>query len=432
MMIKKTLVELDKNSRENAKWLNPAIQCLILINALVVNFLVPIFYGVEIYGKFIQTNILVFVIHKFTDIVLEPLIAKIEPKYLFVTALITSFVVILIAQGINYFDPIGSSGLLVAMLLSSNCMLAMFALKLHRQLLLHLILIQGVFYTLFTCDYYGLLSFTLLELLIWTNLAPTLISILGLSIHGARIPPIEKMGMAIATSLGQFPSNVSTTLVFNCLTNIFPYVFAKQMSALDVGMFRIITSILQSATSLFPINTKTIFVMFIESSKRSRHLQTLMIASLLYFSMIGVCTALLASYVPKLSLYLDMITALPLIFWVALLERYMQATGIRIPLIQTNLTVGLVAVIAAFFVKDLAQAKYLYAMSLAVYACALLASSQITFDRVNNYIIIVCSVLVLLIEPIVPGITIIYMCLLICTIITFTKGRFLEVISLKL
>lgn len=411
-----------ENSFDNSKWLILTIQCLIVFSALVLNLLVPIIYGIESFGRFIQINILIFVIQKFTDIIIEPLLATVESKYIFVTAIFTSILVLLIAQIIDYFDSIGSQVLLITMLLSSNCMLAMFAMRLHSLLLIHLVLIQCVFFTLFVCDRYGLLSFTILELLIWTNLAPTLLSIFGLFRLGARFPTFKNIGIAIITSIRQFPINVSLTLVMNCLTNIFPYVLAKQLIPMDVGIFRIVTSILQSATSLFPINTKSIFIILINSKNRSLQMQTLMIFSLLYFSIIGISLTILSTFLKNLTPYFEMITILPIVYWVVLLERYIQAIGVRTELIFTNFIIGSCLVVAVFFVKELRQAEHLYLIGVAVYVCALLAISKLTIMRVNAYIITVCSVLIIFIKDIFPEAILIYMSLL--TVITMALIKY--------
>jgi hypothetical protein len=415
-----------ETSRENTRWMSVAIQGLSLLSALVVNFLVPLVYGVEFYGKFIQSNILVFVIQKFADIVIEPLMSWVDPKFLFVTAMLTSCLVLLISQGINYFDSIGSQALLAAMLLSSNCMLSMFSLKLQRQLLLHLLLLLLVFLSLLVCDLFGIVSISLLELLIWSNVVPAIVSFIGLFMKGARIPPFFKMGEAIKTSLCLFPRNVSSTLVFNCLTNIFPYIMAKQMLAYDLGVFRIVTSILQSATSLFPINVKAIFSIFIEGKDRSRQLHALMVASLLYFSIIGISTSILTYFVPKLTPYLEMITILPVIYWVVLLERYMQASKINRSLVVINLVISAFAVVAIFFAKELKHAEYIYALGLAIYAIALLASSQINESCVKGYVVIIFSVLTFMVGSGVPCFSLVYMCLLAMMILVFMRPRLVD------
>lgn len=425
----KTEAGTEGASRKNPRWMSAAIQALTLMSALIVNFLVPIAYGVEAYGHFIQVNILVLVIQKFADIVIEPLMSSVESNYLFVTALLTSALVLLIAQWINYFDPIGSQGLLVVMLLSSNCMVSMFALKLHRQLLLHLILVLGVFFILLGCDRFGLKSFTLSELLIWTNLVPALLSTVGLFRQGSQFPPAEKLGAAMLAALRLFPRNVSTTLVFNCLTNIFPYVLSKEMNARDVGMFRIITAILQSATSLFPINAKAILAEFVEGKDRPRKIYTVMAAALLYFSLIGVSALLVAYFWPKLAPYMQMIAILPVLYWAVLLERYMLAAGMIRPLIVINLVIGLVAVAAVFFVKELKHAELLYALGLSVYACALLAHSQLKQARVTAYAVIVSSVLALWVETILPGTSIVYMCLIVAVSFVFMKFRLSDMMT---
>jgi hypothetical protein len=414
-----------------ARWLSVAIQCLGLLSALMVNLILPLIYGVEYYGEFIKSNILVFVIHKFADIVTEPLMASVEAKFIFVTCLLSSAIVIFLAQGINYFDQIGSQSLLVTMLLSSNCMIAMFALRLHRQILVHLILILGVFFILLICDYRGLMSFSILELLIWTNFVPALFSSLGLFFKGAHLPPFDKIGNAIITSLRQYLGNFTSTFVFNCLTNILPYILAKQMSALDVGVFRIVTSILQSATSLFPINTKAIFLVFIVSKERSQLMLTLMAASLFYFSLIAVCALIMTSFVPRLSPYIAMITILPVTYWAVLFERYMQAGGMRRPLIVTNLVVGISILVGAFFVRELDQAEHLYALGLCTYASFLWVTSHLKTARVTVCVVIVCSTLILWLDQFFPYATLIYMCLLAGIPFVFMKFRLSNALSLK-
>ena len=357
--------------------------------------------------------------------------ASVEAKFIFVTCLLSSAIVIFLAQGINYFDQIGSQSLLVTMLLSSNCMIAMFALRLHRQILVHLILILGVFFILLICDYRGLMSFSILELLIWTNFVPALFSSLGLFFKGAHLPPFDKIGNAIITSLRQYLGNFTSTFVFNCLTNILPYILAKQMSALDVGVFRIVTSILQSATSLFPINTKAIFLVFIVSKERSQLMLTLMAASLFYFSLIAVCALIMTSFVPRLSPYIAMITILPVTYWAVLFERYMQAGGMRRPLIVTNLVVGISILVGAFFVRELDQAEHLYALGLCTYASFLWVTSHLKTARVTVCVVIVCSTLILWLDQFFPYATLIYMCLLAGIPFVFMKFRLSNALSLK-
>lgn len=423
---------MDENiNYSSARWMSVAIQCLSLLSALIVNLIIPLIYGVEFYGDFIKSNILVFVIHKFADIVTEPLMATIEAKFLFVTCILSSVMVVFIAQGINYFDQIGSQGLLMTMLLSSNCMIAMFALRLHRQLLLHLVLILLVFCAFTISGYYNLISFSILELLIWTNFIPALVSTIGLFLQGAYFPPFAKFGKTIITVIRKFPGNFSSTFVLNFLTNILPYILAKQMSALDVGVFRIVTSILQSATSLFPINTKAIFVNLIISEKRCQLMQTVMAASLFYFSLIAVCALLMTRFVPQLSPYLAMVTILPVIYWAVLFERYMHAAGMRQPLIVTNLVVGISILAASFFVNELDQAKYLYVLGLSTYVSALWLVSDLKGARITVYAVIGCSTIILWLGQFFQYATLIYMCLLTGIPFLLMKFRLSNALVLK-
>jgi hypothetical protein len=160
-------------------------------------------------------------------------------------------------------------------------------------------------------------------------------------------------------------------------------------------------------------------------------MQTVMAASLFYFSIIAVCALLIISFLPRLSPYMAMITILPVIYWAVLFERYMLAAGMHRPLIVTNLVVGISILAAAFFVRELDQAKYLYAFGLCTYAGALWVVSDLKGARVTVCAVIVCSTLILWLDQFFPYATLIYMCLLTGIPFLLMKFRLSSALALK-
>jgi hypothetical protein len=352
---------------KSLKFAGPIIQLLTLLSALAINFLIPITYGIEVYGSFIQTNILVFVCHKFIDIINEPLISSMNPKYIFASSLFCSgFIYMLLIVG-NTFQNTSSEWLLLVMLLSSSSMLSMFALKLKYLLIIHLSLVLIVFLNLITLDKLNIYNTSIVNLCIFSNLLPSLISILGILMGGAELPPPKDFSHILKTTLYKLPRNISTTFAFNCLTNFFPYLLAQQLSALDIGIFRVVTSLLQAATSVFPINTKSIFLALADGKNQAKQLLILMSGSLLYFSFIGLMVASAAYFFPRLEPYTRMVSFLPILFWAVLLERFTQVALPPGRLIYANLIVGVGLIISLLLITTLEQAELLYELGISSY-----------------------------------------------------------------
>ena len=296
---------------------------------MLVNFVVPALYGLESYGAFIQANILVFVFQKLTDIVNEPLISHVEGRYIFATSLLMGGVVMLLFLITNSINPIGNPLLLGVMLVSSCCLLSMYALRQQLRLLVYLVVFLGVFGLLLALKMLADWQLSIVDVLIWTNLVPGLLAALGLVSSGSRLPPGKQLLSTMGNMFVMLPRMVSVTLVFNLLTNILPYILSKTLPVRDLGLFRVVTSVIQSATSLFPLNTKAIFVAFVGGERREALFKTIMSASLLYFSILGVFGYLLAWMVPKLSPYLVLVASLPVLYWAVVSERYLLASGSR-------------------------------------------------------------------------------------------------------
>jgi hypothetical protein len=299
--------------------------------------------------------------------------------------------------------------LLGVMLVSSCCLLSMYALRQQLRLLVYLVVFLGVFGLLLALKMLADWQLSIVDVLVWTNLVPGLLAALGLVSSGSRLPPSKQLLSTVGDSFVMLPRMVSVTLVFNLLTNILPYILSKTLPVRDLGLFRVVTSVIQSATSLFPLNTKAIFVAFVEGERREALFKTIMSSSLLYFSVLGVFGYLLAWMVPKLSPYLVLVASLPVLYWAVVSERYLLASGSRRKVMIANLTIGFLAVVAVFFVQELKQAEIFYALGFSAYALALHACAQPRLHSGVMYWVVILSPCVIWLQAMSVFIPILYM-----------------------
>jgi hypothetical protein len=348
--------------------LNVVTQALTLLCALLVNFVIPALYGLELYGAFIQANILVFLFQKLTDISTEPLIGHMDHASIFPVSVLLGSIVWLIFWVIDAQLSLGSPSLLAAMLLSSSVMLSMYALRQQKRLVAYLIFFLAVFFALLALKELKGWALTIVDILFWTNLVPALFAALALLRSGVRLPARQEFGPLLASVARMAPGNFSVTLVFNLFTNLLPYILSKTLPLRDLGLFRVVTAVIQSATTVFPINTKAIFVGLVGSDDRARQFRILLAWSLLYFAGLGLLALVIGSLAPRFMPYLALLGSLPTLYWAVLTERYLQATKRRGRLMAANLTVGGAALIGAFLVESIDQAVIYYAIGLSAYA----------------------------------------------------------------
>lgn len=348
--------------------INIAIQALTLFCALLVNFVIPALYGLELYGAFIQANILVFLFQKLTDISTEPLLGHVDHAMIFPVSMVIAVCVWSIFWAIDSVASLGSAALLAAMLLSSSVMLSMYALRQQRRLVAYLVFFLAVFFALLTLKEQLDWALSIVDILFWTNLLPALLAALALLHTGARLPSRQALGPLLAGVARMAPGNFSVTLVFNLFTNLLPYILSKTLPLRDLGLFRVVTAVIQSATTIFPINTKAIFVRLVGSGDRAKQFQILLTWSLLYFSVLGLLALVVGRVETRLMPYLALVASLPTLYWAVLAERYLQATKQRRGLMVANWAVGSMALAAAFLVEAIDQAVVYYAIGLSAYA----------------------------------------------------------------
>ncbi|MBD9587015.1 hypothetical protein IB254_08080 [Pseudomonas sp. PDM03] len=347
---------------------NLLIQVLTLISGLVVNFVIPGLYGLDAYGAFIKANVLVFLFQKLLDIVNEQLIASVEAEYILVTSLFMATLIFLLFSVVSLVDDIGSPLLLSVMLLSSACLLSLFGLRLQRWIVGYLVLFLCVFFVLLFISYQQILPLSIVDILLLTNLIPCLFAVAVLFSHGAKLPVGRQLLSTCKNVLFLLPRMVSITLVFNLFTNILPYILSKSLPVRDLGLFRVIVSIIQSATSLFPINVRAVFVAFVSGGQRQEQYRIIMSVALFYFALVGLSGYAMGWLFPQYSAYLAMLPCLPVLYWAVVTERYLVASGLHRKVIIANLVLGVMAVAGMIlFVQGLKQAELFYALGFSAY-----------------------------------------------------------------
>lgn len=352
--------------------MNIIIQALLFLCALLVNFVVPFVYGIVAYGVFIKANILVFVFHKLMDLITEPLIGRVRAGNIFPMSLIISIMGLLFFVSLNLVTSVGSAYLLGAMLLSSCVMLSMHALTLRKLLILYLCIFLISFFSLLLIVQFNIFQLTISEIIFYTNLIPSLIVLPILIRLSPKLPGFMEFKDLFFSIISMAPGNFSVSFVFNIFTNLLPYIFSKTFPVSDLAIFKIVTSIVQSAVAIFPINTKSIFVCLVNSAYKESFFRIIISWALLYFSLVGFILIFFVNFKAGLIQYITLSACLPALYFAVTAERFLQTVNCRKWLIWVNLAAGIVLLIFSYKVRDINSAIIFYAVGLALYAFLLL------------------------------------------------------------
>lgn len=366
---------------------NLVAQILSLLCALVVSFGVPVVFGLHEYGVFLQGNILVFMFQKLTDIANEPLISWLDAQRVFQVALSVAVLVLALFALVNHVYPIGNVLLLATMLLSSCVLLGMYALRQTLRIILYMLVFLALFTVCVTLRFTRLPGLSIERILSISNAVPSVAAAIALLPRrsGPRQSP------SLLTILGglwkSVPAMLSLTLVSSLFTNIFPFMLSRSLPPASLGLFRVMVALVQSATSLFPLNIKAIFVALVRSDKRGGHYATLMSFSLLYFALGGLVVGIGSAVLPQFYPYTALLCSLPVFYWAVLTERYLLALQRRNYVRIINLLVGTASFIAMAFVSRLDHAITCYALGFSAYTLLLLGGVH------NRRLLIVAAVI---------------------------------------
>ena len=354
------------------------VQVLSLLSGLMVNFLTPLIFGVTEFGFFIKANILVYVFHRFSDVSSESLIALNAKGSIFLQSLVFNIFYLAGFYAISQFAEIGSISLLGSMLLSSSVLLTLYSQKRIRAVLLFLIAVVSVFIVQAGLIWAGRLSFGIEQLMIYSTYPPAIAGFMAL----AWLSRHELVRLSSYTSLWRalviFPRMVSLTLVFNLLTNFLPYIATKILMPRVFVILRIMLAVVQSVSSIFPLNIKQIFTTLVGNDKKESLYAALMHVSAVYFLCLTCGVMLAACYYQSLQDYVRLLSMLPLFFWSMLTERLLQASQQGGRLVAINLTFAIVIFGVGLFSTSLDALIMLYVFSIVFYCAVLLRVTGLT------------------------------------------------------
>ena len=217
--------------------LNIFIQILTLFSGLLINFLIPLLFGIEEYGIFIKANILVFLFQKLMDVISEPLISNVDKNQLFPVAFAVGIFLLSIFLTIDYFFSAGSPWLLSSMFWSNCILLVLYALNLRKLVLIYLIFFIIIFTTLLLSVLFKITELSITNVCGITNFIPSTCCLFFLLY--TRQMPLSFNGFHtnIMRMILLIPRLFSLTLVNNLFTNILPFYLSFIFPPQLLGLF---------------------------------------------------------------------------------------------------------------------------------------------------------------------------------------------------
>lgn len=338
-----------------------------LLSGLLVNFITPAVFGITAYGEFIAANALVFLLHKTIDIISEPLIRFTRHGHLIFVSLAFNLTIITIFFIVDEIFSIGSSILLLAMLLSSSVILSLHALVRKRAVLVFQLAVVAIFVLLLMQS--RRFGFTIEQVMALSTLVPASFAIAFIIITGSGLPTGVEFRVALRGLIRSVPQLLSITAVYNILTNALPLILSFTLGARDLGVFKIATSVVQSANALFPINTRAIFTAMVNGGENL--FPALSRVAIFYFALVGIAMLGVGIVIPEIAHYMALASVFPALYWTMLAERYWIAQNEIKTVATINLIVGALIVLVASQTHSLHMAFLLYATGFALYGLRL-------------------------------------------------------------
>lgn len=361
------------------------MQALTFFSGLLVNFVIPVCWGVGEYGLFIKENIFVLMFHKLADLISEPLISLDGNVSLFSNAIVMGAFLLTLFWMLSCIAPISmGSGWLLGCMVWSNCVLiVMHAKSLHRWIVFYLILFIFFFLLGVIVRYYHFYEVTIVQILELTNLVPAVVFFMALCL-GKKIELSFLSFKATASNLISIlkvtPKLFSLTLVNNLFTNILPCYVSFVFTPQALGLFKIQMSIAQMAVVVFPVSAKVISFYFYKYNSKLLLESTLRL-SINYFSFIALCAyAYIAGYEKKFEIS-HIVLLLPVIHVSVILERYLLGSALRNRLIAINWYVAIISCLVIVCVHTLSEMIFLYSFSIVLYVFLMLTLIESSLSK---------------------------------------------------
>lgn len=348
------------------------IQVLTLLSALLINFMVPLVYGLKEYGLFIKANIIIFLFHKFTDIASEPLLSTTDPDMIFPTSFLLNTFLLLIFEVTKTIFPMGNTILLSTMLFSNTVLLTMYSRLLHKWVVSYLLIFDVFFVTLLLFQKMGLYSLNITQFMLASNVIPSSLFVI-LMIWKNKIPIMFTSKYEHVVEIAsKIPELFSLNLVNNLFSSALPVYFSYVFSAETLGLLKVQLSIIQSGTSIFPINTKMITTYLVNANEKIVLFQKFLFISLSYFTVFSFLGISLSYYHIISPTYSHAFLLIPIAHMTIMIERYMLSLKKRRSLMGVNLIVTTLCITGLLYFKTHLDILFLYAFTLCVYSLLLL------------------------------------------------------------
>ncbi|QDQ40655.1 hypothetical protein E3226_009745 [Legionella geestiana] len=344
---------------------NAITQALMLISGLLVNLFIPLVYGLTAYGEFLKTNLLVFIFHKFTDVLGEPLISQVERPLLFSVSFALGLLILSAFALLHLVYPVGSVALLAAMLFSNCVLLVLYANLMRTAVSLYLLMFTTLFFVL--PPLFKPFADDIVNLLIAINLIPASLFALTLLFSGKIHPQTPNIAPEVVKMLRTLPGLFALTLVNNLFTNILPWYLSFFLPAAELGLFRVQVSVVQAAGFLFPVHTRVIAEMLVKARDTHADASGLLSLSLHYFFLAAFGACIAACWLPFIKPFTPVLVILPLYHACLIYERFLLAKQETRALRRINLAIALFSMLVITRVHSLSGMMLLYATGLALY-----------------------------------------------------------------
>jgi len=251
---------------------NILIQILNIFLALIPNFIFPIVLGLDVYGAYVGAIASIFFISKLSEssfdtalmmdtsgearYSLVSIYRQIIPAKIFASILLFLLITYIQSSGVQLLVLL----LLVMQLLSATSVSLLYSLNIKNKILLFLgianvllISLSIYFYTINASEFYVIGCMILFNFLMYVS-ASVIVYIGYNGKEEYKLPSNKRLAGFVMQSLGSNFLNGGIVLVSS-----FFY------SGERLGIFKVATSVVQAATSFFPVNLKTILTVFVKN-----------------------------------------------------------------------------------------------------------------------------------------------------------------------
>jgi hypothetical protein len=319
------------------------------------------------YGEFIAANALVLLLHRLSDIIIEPLVRFTDRTQLIFISLLFNSIIVILFFILDEMFSLGSSLLMLSLLLSSSVLLSMHAMMHRRAILIFQASMAGL-YMLLLClaPKWG---FNIEQVMEMSTIFPASFAVAYVIIAGANLPNSTELRLAYGIMKKSLTQVLSLNAASTMLTHGLPFLLSFTLGVRELGIFKIATSVIQSGMALFPINARSIFSAMVQGAENLW--PSLSRVAVFYFALMGMVLFVASLFDPRIAPYIQLAAVFPVFYWVMLAERYWQSRQEIKALTTINLVVAAIILVAASQTFSLHLAILLYAMGFSLYGLRL-------------------------------------------------------------